>query len=374
MIPTFHPAAILRGGGERLEAVRAVPRGLPADRSDAGGSSGSHHRPTDRGPQRRVSRRPERSSWSCSDARSSSGPGPPTRPERSARRSPSCSGRATPWSSPASSEPARPRSCKGSRAGSGVTDQVASPTFTLVREYHGRLDVAHVDVYRLERIQDVMDLGLEELGDGEAVLLVEWGDAVEEVLPGRPRHDRAAPARSETRRGGSVLSTGRTDLGRPVGAPGEAVLAPWSVDAVIVLGIETSTPQTSVAIGSERRDPGERLDRGHGPAGVGHARAASSCCAWSGLELERVGGVAVGHRSGAVHRAARRASRRPRPSPRCWACRSSGITSLDALAFAVRHTSPTDRRRDRRAPGRGVRRRLSSRARRGGPGDRLPGR
>ena len=72
---------------------------------------------------------------------------------------------------------------QGIARGLGVTDQVVSPTFTLVREYRGRLDIAHVDVYRLERIQDVMDLGLEELGDGEAVLLVEWGDAVEEVLP-----------------------------------------------------------------------------------------------------------------------------------------------------------------------------------------------
>jgi tRNA threonylcarbamoyladenosine biosynthesis protein TsaE len=72
---------------------------------------------------------------------------------------------------------------QGVARGLGVSDPVVSPTFTLVREYHGRLEVAHVDVYRLERIQDVVDLGLEELGDGEAVLLVEWGDAVEEVLP-----------------------------------------------------------------------------------------------------------------------------------------------------------------------------------------------
>jgi tRNA threonylcarbamoyladenosine biosynthesis protein TsaE len=72
---------------------------------------------------------------------------------------------------------------QGIARGLGVTDRVVSPTFTLVREYHGRLEVAHVDVYRLERIQDVVDLGLEDLGDGEAVLLVEWGDAVEEVLP-----------------------------------------------------------------------------------------------------------------------------------------------------------------------------------------------
>ncbi len=72
---------------------------------------------------------------------------------------------------------------QGIARGLDVQTPVVSPTFTLVREYRGRVDVAHVDVYRLDRIQDVMDLGLEELGDGEAVLLVEWGDAIEELLP-----------------------------------------------------------------------------------------------------------------------------------------------------------------------------------------------
>ncbi len=72
---------------------------------------------------------------------------------------------------------------QGVARGLGVKEQVVSPTFTLVREYAGRLPVAHVDVYRLDRVQEVVDLGLEELGDGEAVLLVEWGDAVDALLP-----------------------------------------------------------------------------------------------------------------------------------------------------------------------------------------------
>ena len=74
---------------------------------------------------------------------------------------------------------------KGLAAGLGYPGPVASPTFTLVREYRGgRLDVLHVDVYRLDRVQDVLDLGLDDaLADGRAVLVVEWGDAVEGLLP-----------------------------------------------------------------------------------------------------------------------------------------------------------------------------------------------
>src|SRR5262245_29854231 len=73
---------------------------------------------------------------------------------------------------------------RGIAQGLGATEHVASPTFTLVREYvTGRLPVAHVDVYRLDRVQDVVDLALDELEDGACVLIVEWGDAVEELLP-----------------------------------------------------------------------------------------------------------------------------------------------------------------------------------------------
>jgi tRNA threonylcarbamoyladenosine biosynthesis protein TsaE len=72
---------------------------------------------------------------------------------------------------------------RGIASGLGASEHVASPTFTLVREYvTGRIPIAHVDVFRLDRVQDVVDLALDELEDGACVLIVEWGDAVEELL------------------------------------------------------------------------------------------------------------------------------------------------------------------------------------------------
>jgi tRNA threonylcarbamoyladenosine biosynthesis protein TsaE len=66
--------------------------------------------------------------------------------------------------------------------GLGAEEDVVSPTFTLIREYpSGRLPVAHVDLYRLVNLQEVLDLALEEVSD-DAVILVEWGDVVEDLI------------------------------------------------------------------------------------------------------------------------------------------------------------------------------------------------
>jgi len=66
----------------------------------------------------------------------------------------------------------------------GVTDPVVSPTFTIVREYDGaQTRLVHVDVYRLDHLQELHDLGFEELVDDDRVTLVEWGDVVASALP-----------------------------------------------------------------------------------------------------------------------------------------------------------------------------------------------
>ena len=73
---------------------------------------------------------------------------------------------------------------QGFATGLGITDTVTSPTFTLVREYEGPgLGLRHLDVYRLDQLSEATDLGLAEMLDEEAVMLVEWGDAIVAALP-----------------------------------------------------------------------------------------------------------------------------------------------------------------------------------------------
>ena len=67
---------------------------------------------------------------------------------------------------------------RGVARGAGSSAHVASPTFQLVRVYSGRVQVAHVDLYRLEAGAELADLGLDELLDNGAVV-VEWGDRLE---------------------------------------------------------------------------------------------------------------------------------------------------------------------------------------------------
>ena len=72
---------------------------------------------------------------------------------------------------------------QGFGAALGVEEPITSPTFTLAREYHGRLLMHHLDVYRIEQLEEVRDLALPELLDGATVTLIEWGDNIAPALP-----------------------------------------------------------------------------------------------------------------------------------------------------------------------------------------------
>ena len=65
---------------------------------------------------------------------------------------------------------------------------LTSPSFTLIKEYRGRLRVYHIDLYRLNSIEEGYELGFEEYFYGRGVTIVEWADRIETLLP--PEHVR----------------------------------------------------------------------------------------------------------------------------------------------------------------------------------------
>ncbi len=74
---------------------------------------------------------------------------------------------------------------KGIAAGCGAEDctrAVTSPTFVLVNEYHGRLDIYHIDAYRLDTPADFESIGFDDFCSRNSVVLIEWADKVESAL------------------------------------------------------------------------------------------------------------------------------------------------------------------------------------------------
>lgn len=73
---------------------------------------------------------------------------------------------------------------KGFAAGLGIQEPVSSPTFTIVQIYEeGRLPLYHFDVYRIEDIEEMEEIGYEDCFYGEGVCLVEWAELIKEILP-----------------------------------------------------------------------------------------------------------------------------------------------------------------------------------------------
>ncbi|MTI71979.1 MAG: tRNA (adenosine(37)-N6)-threonylcarbamoyltransferase complex ATPase subunit type 1 TsaE [Firmicutes bacterium] len=67
--------------------------------------------------------------------------------------------------------------------GLGVDDYVTSPTFTLINEYEGKYPVYHFDVYRISDVDEMYDLGYDEYLFSEGVIIIEWANLIEEILP-----------------------------------------------------------------------------------------------------------------------------------------------------------------------------------------------
>jgi len=75
---------------------------------------------------------------------------------------------------------------KGIAKALGITDVVTSPTFCLISEYEGtKMPLYHMDVYRLDGPEDFINLGVEDMLDGDGVCIVEWSEKVSSELPKR---------------------------------------------------------------------------------------------------------------------------------------------------------------------------------------------
>lgn len=73
---------------------------------------------------------------------------------------------------------------KGFAVGLGITEPISSPTFTIVQEYEqGELPLYHFDVYRIEDIEEMEEIGYEDYFYGNGVCLIEWAVRIKELLP-----------------------------------------------------------------------------------------------------------------------------------------------------------------------------------------------
>ncbi len=73
---------------------------------------------------------------------------------------------------------------KGVAEGLGITEPVSSPTFTILQEYEsGRLPLYHFDVYRIGDPSEMEEVGFDDCVEGEGVVLIEWAELIEELLP-----------------------------------------------------------------------------------------------------------------------------------------------------------------------------------------------
>ena len=73
---------------------------------------------------------------------------------------------------------------KGFAKGLGIKEPVNSPTFTIMQIYEeGTLPLYHFDVYRIEDVEEMEEIGYEDYFYGEGVSLIEWANLIEEILP-----------------------------------------------------------------------------------------------------------------------------------------------------------------------------------------------
>ena len=295
-IPTFHPAAVLAGRRRADGPDAGRPRPGQAGRWPATTPAVIALAPTSVDATRDA-RRPRSPSWPRPGDLVAAGRRPRRRQDR-----------LRPGLRP------RPR-----RRPSPIT----SPTFTLARQYEGRLPLHHLDVYRLEQLQRGRSTSAwPSCSTRAASTLIEWGDAIAAGAARRlPRGPPRASATGdddraiELRRVGAGWSARGRALGRRA-AP--TVTAPSEASAVLILGIETATAAGRLrhrrARGRARRRP---TRPGAGATPRRSSPAIDFVCRQARVELDEIGVRRRRPRARAVHRPAgrRRHGQGDRPGP-----------------------------------------------------------
>jgi tRNA threonylcarbamoyladenosine biosynthesis protein TsaE len=72
---------------------------------------------------------------------------------------------------------------QGIASGLGIKEHTCSPSFMIAREYQGRLKLYHLDLYRLDNIKEIADLGIDEYFGHDAVCAIEWAEKGSAILP-----------------------------------------------------------------------------------------------------------------------------------------------------------------------------------------------
>lgn len=72
---------------------------------------------------------------------------------------------------------------KGIGIGLDIAEFITSPTYTIINEYNGRIPLFHFDVYRLEGVEEMYELGYEEYFFGDGAVVIEWADIVKDIIP-----------------------------------------------------------------------------------------------------------------------------------------------------------------------------------------------
>ena len=72
---------------------------------------------------------------------------------------------------------------QGIALGLDIDDDILSPTFVIMREFYGRMPLYHMDLYRLDNIEESMDLGLDDYLYGKGVCVLEWAEKAISILP-----------------------------------------------------------------------------------------------------------------------------------------------------------------------------------------------